>query len=498
MNKLFIGWSEADITPVTNKKIGLYGQYYVRLAEKIHSRLKVTAAAFSSGNDHFLTAGLDNVGMPYAFYESVCKRVAELEKEIDTTKIFLHAIHTHSAPSINPEAGPLGSDPILHCKESLREEDRKIPYEDMLTPAEYSAFACEKVAQALVEAWRNRKEGGIARAFGNARIGHCRRAVYSDNTAEMYGDTTRKDFIGMEAGEDSGVDMLFTFDKEGKKTGLILNVACPSQDMESTYQVSSDFAGATREKLQKEFGSDFRMIYEISPAGCQSPRDLVRHYATEPDFWHADGVEELSNRLLHTVTKAQIGKIDYEPAFESKQVTVSLPRRRVSYPDYLKAKAELARLLAIQPEKEAFIAFCDETHANEKKDGHGPYDDKKHHFSLIKIEKAVLVRYENQDASPVITFPMNVIRMGEIAIATNPFELYLYYGQIIKARSKAKQTFLVQLCNGASFHAGYLPSPAGERFGGYGGLVVNGQVGSDGGYKLCDDTVAEINKMFGE
>ena len=494
-NKLLIGWSEADITPVTDKKIGLYGQYYVRLAEKIHSNLKVTAAAFSSGNDHFLTAGLDNAGLPLAFYKNVCNRVAELEKEIDTTKIFLHAIHTHSAPCLNPEAGPIGSDEILHCKESLREEDR-VDYNDIITPAEYSAFACEKVAQALVEAWHNRKEGGIGRAFGNARIGHCRRAVFSDNTAEMYGDTTRRDYVGMEAGEDSGVDMLFTFDKEGKKTGLILNVACPSQVMESTYSLSSDFAGATREKLQKEFGSDFRMIYEISPAGCQSPRDLVRHYVTEPDFWHADGVEELSNRLVCSVTTAKVEKIDYEPVFKSEQKIVSLPRRRASYQDYIKAKAELERLTSIMHEKEAFIAFCDETHANERLDGHGPYDDKKHHFSLIKIEKAVLARYENQDETPFLTFPMNVIRMGDIAIATNPFELYLYFGQIIKARSKATQTFLVQLCNGASIHAGYLPSPDGEKFGGYGGLIVNGQVGSDGGYKLCDDTVEAINKMF--
>ena len=91
---------------------------------------------------------------------------------------------------------------------------------------------------------------------------------------------------------------------------------------------------------------------------------------------------------------------------------------------------------------------------------------------------------------------MNVIRLGDIAIANNPFELYLYYGQIIKARSKAAQTFLIQLSAGASIHAGYLPSPAGEQYGGYGGLIINGQVGSAGGYKLCDDTVEAINKLF--
>ena len=91
---------------------------------------------------------------------------------------------------------------------------------------------------------------------------------------------------------------------------------------------------------------------------------------------------------------------------------------------------------------------------------------------------------------------MNVIRLGDIAIANNPFELYLHYGQIIKARSHARQTFLIQLSVGADIHAGYLPSPEGERLGGYGGLIINGQVGSAGGYKLADDTVAAINAFF--
>ena len=117
---------------------------------------------------------------------------------------------------------------------------------------------------------------------------------------------------------------------------------------------------------------------------------------------------------------------------------------------------------------------------------------------LIKNAQAVIARYQNQDEFPNLTFDINVIRLGDIAIANNPFELYLYYGQNIKARSKAYQTFLVQLSGNANFHAGYLPSPDGEKFGGYGGLIINGQVGSDGGYKLADITVEEINKLFEE
>ena len=238
------------------------------------------------------------------------------------------------------------------------------------------------------------------------------------------------------------------------------------------------------------------MLYQISPAGCQSPRDLVRHYTTEPDFWHEDGVVEMANRLRTAVVNAVPGKIDYEPVFKQKSVRVSLPRRRASYVDYKNAQAELARLTAIMPLDQAYEEFCNETHANEKLNGPGPYDSKLHHMVLIKNEQAVIKRYENQDEVPTISFDMNVARIGDAAFASNPFELYLYYGQNIKARSKAQQTFLVQLCAGASIDAGYLPSPDAEKFGGYGGLIINGQVGSDGGYMLADITVKEINKLF--
>ena len=481
MSKLMIGWGEADITPDLNgKPVPLNGQYYARTARGIHSRLKNVVVAMSSGDEYFITGSMDNVGCEKTFHDMVCAKVAELEPGIDPSRIFLNAIHTHSAPSLAVR----------------RNASWKTSEDGTLTPEEYAEFVVPVVAQNIVNAWRNRKPGGIIRGFGAARIGHCRRAAYRDGTAEMYGDTTRPDFIGMEAGEDSGVEMLFTCDESGKKTGLILNVACPSQSMESTYVVSSDFAGATRELLKQEFGDDFRMIYQISPAGCQSPRDLVRHYTSEPDFWHADGVPVLANRLLAAVKNADLRSPEFEPVLKLEVRAVALPRRRASYRDFKAATAELERLTAIMPEKEAFAAFCAETHANEKLDGPGPYDSKLHHFVLIRNAMAVIARYRDQNESPELHFDMHVVRLGDAVFASNPFELYLYYGQNIKARSRAKQTFLVQLSNGSDISAGYLPSPDAEKFGGYGGLVVNGQVGSDGGYKLADITVETINSLF--
>ena len=100
-NKLMIGWSEGDITPDSlGKKIPLYGQYYARIAESIHSRLKCVIAAFSCGDDAFITGSIDNCGCPRQFIELVRQEVGKKLPGFDTKKLFLNAIHTHSAPSL--------------------------------------------------------------------------------------------------------------------------------------------------------------------------------------------------------------------------------------------------------------------------------------------------------------------------------------------------------------------------------------------------------------
>ena len=131
---------------------------------------------------------------------------------------------------------------------------------------------------------------------------------------------------------------------------------------------------------------------------------------------------------------------------------------------------------------------------NEKIDSRpGPYDSKLHHFVKIRNEEAVINRYKDQNDKPVLKMQLHVIRLGGLVFATNPFELYLDFGHRIRARSQAEQTFMIQLCNGVG---GYLPSKRAEKLGGYGGLIINGQVGSDGGTILVDKTLAGIKKIW--
>ena len=87
----------------------------------------------------------------------------------------------------------------------------------------------------------------------------------------------------------------------------------------------------------------------------------------------------------------------------------------------------------------------------------------------------------------------HVIRFGYVAIATNPFELFLDYGNQMRARSLAAQTFIVQLACGSE---GYLPTARAERGGHYSAYVSSGITGHAGGDLLVRHTLAAINALF--
>ncbi len=475
-----IGWSEVDTTPAG--KVDLSGQYYHRVSDGVHSRLTATALAMESdAGEQVVMVSLELVGFQSDFQDELRARLRAELPELESLKVFLNVTHTHNAPGVDRICG------IGWLAE--------LP--GVLPAAEYREFMLAKVAFAAAEAWRNRRPGGIGNALGFARVGHCRRAVYSDGTAEMYGRTDREDFVGMEGGEDSGVDLLFAFDEARKPTGVILNLACPSQVMEAAYKISSDFIGETRQRLKQCFGEEFRTLGQISAAGCQSPRDLIRNYKGEPDFWHASGVGELGKRLAETVEKACLvasAKIDFAPVLRHDVKTVSLPRRRASYQDYIEAQKKLTELEAVLTEDQAYRQFCEDVSRNENITGRpGPYDSKLHHFVLIQNNRAAVARYESQNAQPDFDLEMHILRLGRIVFVTSPFELYLEFGHQIKARSAAEQTFVVQLCAGTG---GYLPSLRAEQLGGYGGLIINGNVGSEGGRKLVDITVGAISEQW--
>ena len=102
-------------------------------------------------------------------------------------------------------------------------------------------------------------------------------------------------------------------------------------------------------------------------------------------------------------------------------------------------------------------------------------------------------RHELEKVQPKLPIELNILRIGDIVMATNPFELYLDYGMRIKARCPATQTFLVQLANGSN---GYLPSSRSTLGGSYGAEPASTQVGQEGGQEFVERTIEIIDNMI--
>src|SRR4029079_9508232 len=72
---------------------------------------------------------------------------------------------------------------------------------------------------------------------------------------------------------------LFFFDAGRRLTGMAVNVACPSQVVESAGTISSDFWDDVRVLLRERYGAELRVLGWCGAAGDQSPHPQLRKAA---------------------------------------------------------------------------------------------------------------------------------------------------------------------------------------------------------------------------
>ena len=107
-----------------------------------------------------------------------------------------------------------------------------------------------------------------------------------------------------------------------------------------------------------------------------------------------------------------------------------------------------------------------------------PDDAPKHH----RYEKIYAERVQALDDGPdEIDVPLQVVRIGDLAIAAIPFEVFTETGLEIKDKSPFADAFTIELAN--SSH-GYLPTPRQHELGGYETWMGTNRVEKDASEKI--------------
>lgn len=496
---LYIGWAMVDVTPSEPVIIRS-----TTVSEGVQDPITATVLAIESRNgttsEKVIMVSCDLISIPDGvrdkadnLRDSVRSRFVKLFPEIKPEQIILNATHTHVAPHISTKSV---------------EEIAGVEL-DVMPPREYFDFITGKIASAVGEAWKSRKPGGISYGFDYAVIGHNRIQVEFSGKAQMHGNINKPEFSHIEGYQDHSMNLLYTWDMDSNLTGVVVNMACTSQVTYGSI-LSSDFWANTRRELGKRLGEHVYILPQSSAGGDLSPHDLIiddrandrmnqlKYPGLETDRLRLR--EALAQRISNSVTGTlpyMKEVIEWNPIVKHEMEVVGLSKMIIGPEDVVEAlisypgKPDHLQLDYYEAEYRKGLKEL-EANPGIKKTNPRWYAGITRSHSMMRRAKRVQEHYDTQLAEPKYPVEIHTIRIGDIAIATNPFELYLDYGIRMKARSPAIQTFVVQLAG--SGH--YLPTQRSIEGRAYGAIPASNVVGPKGGQELVEHTLRLINGMW--
>ena len=472
--QLFFGWASESITPEQPVAIG--GQYDTRISGQVHDRLTTTALALETRDDRGVVDQAVMVSCDLSLIRRQTQlRVRQLVKDqlpdLDVEKILISATHAHTAPSLTD-----ADETDLHPYDFIGSWAYRIPADQtgVMRPAQYLAFLEQRIGAAVIKAWHARQPGGLSSALSHASIARNRRAVYADGTARMYGNTNDPDFSHIEGASDDSVDVLFFWRNNERPEGMILNVYCPAQEVEGESYLSADFWNDARARLREKYHPDLFVLPLVGASGDQSPHLLWNKQAEAAmrQQRNLSTREEIGRRIVRAVDdvyEVARNSVRSELPFQHRVEGVQLPVWQVSDERYAQAQA-------------AYEAGKDKTEELASPD-----------YINWRVSRTMIARYAHQKQDPFFRAEVHLLRLGDLAVATNPFELFVDYGLQIKARSPAVQTAVVQLTADC---AAYLPTERAVQGGGYSARIDDGVVGPEGGKVFVERTTRILQEMW--
>lgn len=484
-NEIRIGWAEVEITP-QKLPVEIAGQLYARVSEGVKDPLMASVCVFDNEDEHVVFVSCDLVGISEPLYQAIRDQLTTVIPEMDPQKVIIHATHTHTGPDFRDRV------PVL---DSLSNTLHEVDLGNIASFEETLDGISSKVVEAISTAWSRRAAGGVAFGQDYAVLGRNRRWTSEDGTSTMYGlssPAAKERFRHIDGYEDHSLNLLATYDQHNQLTGILINLPCPSQEEGGDFQLSADFWYETRIELRKRFGKDLFILPQVSAAGELTSRLIYENEAHQRmlQLRNSSARQEIAERITHSVGRILPIIRDTavsNPVLMHETTVLELPLNPLKESDLEYARQEVDRLqLVYQQELEKL-----EQNPELKKDPRW-YVKATRAFRTMRWNAGVIQRYEQQKTQPTRPAEVHIIRLGEIAFATNPFEYYVDFGIQIKVRSPAIQTFLVQLAGAGS----YIPSPRSVLGGGYGSTPASNPVGPDGGQILADYTVEALRKLF--
>lgn len=415
------GTGLADITP-QEWPLGLVGSFNQRLADAAHDPLHARSLVLSDGETTIAMVVVDNCLINRETLDEA-KAIASEKTGIPTEHMLVSATHTHSAPS-------------MHIT-------------DEGTPgAAYRKLGIEGIAQSIIDAHAALQ--GAEAGWGDSLLPDevfNRRWFLKPGTmpANPFGETT--DLVKMNPGSgphlispagpiDPEVSILSVRDAEGKPLCVYANYplhyvgAVPGGEVSADY--FGEFARLIGVRLRRDANSGFLGILSNGTSG---DINNINFRDGRPPREPFEQIRIVAGKVADAAYYA------YQDTSHRSDLKLDM-RERIVPLNVRKPDEDLLK------RAEKYLA----TEGEQEKE-------------LPRLAKDYARRIQSLAEGPdVFEVKIQAIRIGDLAICTMPFEVFAEIGLELKSESPFKDTFVVELANGAY---GYLPTREQHEFGGY-------------------------------
>ncbi|NOY80236.1 MAG: hypothetical protein GXP31_04435 [Kiritimatiellaeota bacterium] len=415
-----------DITPPPGTHLSGSGCGEHRPARSVIDPLFAKAIVFESGDRRTCMVTLDVTIITGDYTDRIRSAISE-KTGIASDAIMVHAIQTHSAPSL----GYFMLDPDFPLETT--------PETEYLRGAEraYADFAAEAAVRAAVEA--SQKLQPVRIGLGRGILGGLafnRRGVRRDGTIMMPKPAGREqqpfgitDLCYLEGPIDPEVGVFCVQDNDMRPLAFLLHYTCHPVNVfghRETYNaVSADWPGAWTQEMQRRFGQGTVPLVINGCCGNINPWHPFDP-ACEPDHRRMGReLATMSERIIYNMTFTSSARVDW--------TTDSLA---LSYRDIpSERRVEVEEILTKDPQP--------------PRGDNGEVDPR--WFRAASTRSVELCRKRE----PGFRYEIQVFRVGDLAIVGLPGEPFVEGQLQLKTNSAASYVFAAHL---TTHYVGYLPT----------------------------------------
>ena len=425
------GAARVDITPDPGIQLaGDIGRY--RPVEEIRDRLYANALVLEAGGDRVALLSADLLAMGCDWSDRIRFEAAE-KLGMAPESVIVHVVQNHASPS-------LGHLFVSSCSTHFPPEYPWLSGGD----DRYHEPTATRCVEALVLAAKRLEPVCMEATRGiDGRVAFNRRFVMRDGTARTHPPCCDPNILHAEGPADPEVGIATFTNAAGEVVSALLHHTChPCHGYPHRY-VIGDWPGAWVERMRDHWGAH---CVPLVINGCCGNVHHSNHMAPgkQPDYREmAAMLTETTLNALPSATPMNVSSID------TRQIKLRLPLRKPTAEEVARA----ARMLKTYPQPK----WKDETCTSVDWDWV---------YAVM-----ILDLKDTCDRAPHFDYEIQVLRLGDFALATLMGEPFVEGQLQIKQASPAPYTFVAHFCNG---YAGYVPTRRAFLGGGYETRTSNG------------------------